>query len=109
MKKLPNKLPTAILLASLALVSGSAYAAGKVVICHIPPGNPDNAHTISVSKSAVPAHLAHGDELVPCPDESVGTSVGNMFTICDDREGETGSRVTMNLVGRVVSQRFSCD
>jgi putative hemolysin len=39
----------------------------KVLICHIPPGEPDNAHTISVSPNAVPAHLAHGDTLGPCP------------------------------------------
>ena len=38
----------------------------KVVICHIPPGNPGNLHTIIVSASAVPAHLAHGDYLGPC-------------------------------------------
>jgi len=39
----------------------------KVLICHIPPGNPENAHTISVSVNAVPAHLAHGDTEGPCP------------------------------------------
>jgi|SRR5918997_2669869 hypothetical protein len=39
----------------------------KVTICHIPPGNPDNAHTIRVSENAVDAHLAHGDELGKCP------------------------------------------
>ena len=39
----------------------------KVVICHVPPGNPDNAHTIEVSENAVDAHLAHGDTLGPCP------------------------------------------
>ena len=33
----------------------------KVVICHIPPGNPSKAHTISVGSSALSAHLAHGD------------------------------------------------
>jgi hypothetical protein len=38
----------------------------KVLICHIPPGHPENAHTISVDQSAVPAHLAHGDTLGPC-------------------------------------------
>jgi hypothetical protein len=38
----------------------------KVTICHIPPGNPDNAHTISVSENAVPAHLAHGDTIGEC-------------------------------------------
>ena len=33
----------------------------QVTICHIPPGNPDNAHTIVVGAPAVDAHLAHGD------------------------------------------------
>ena len=42
----------------------------KVLICHIPPGNPENAHTISVSVNAVPAHLAHGDTEGPCPDDT---------------------------------------
>ncbi len=42
---------------------------GKSVICHIPSGNPDNRHTIEVGQSAVPAHLAHGDTLGPCPSE----------------------------------------
>ena len=41
----------------------------KVLICHHPPGNPDKLVTISVSPSAVPAHLAHGDTLGPCPDD----------------------------------------
>ena len=35
-------------------------------ICHLPPGNPGNAHTISVGAPAVSAHLAHGDTLGPC-------------------------------------------
>jgi hypothetical protein len=38
----------------------------QVTICHIPPGNPANAHTITVGASAVPAHLAHGDTLGAC-------------------------------------------
>jgi hypothetical protein len=38
----------------------------KVKICHIPPGNPDNAHTIRVSENAVDAHLEHGDTLGKC-------------------------------------------
>jgi hypothetical protein len=40
---------------------------GKVVICHIPPGNPANRHTIEVGEPAVSAHLAHGDTLGTCP------------------------------------------
>jgi hypothetical protein len=40
----------------------------KVTICHIPPGNPDNRHTITVGESAVAAHIQnHGDTLGPCP------------------------------------------
>ncbi|ATB45155.1 hypothetical protein [Corallococcus macrosporus] len=38
----------------------------KVTICHIPPGNPANAHSITVSVSAWPAHERHGDTLGPC-------------------------------------------
>ena len=39
----------------------------KITICHIPPGNPDNAHTISVSGNAKNAHSAHGDTMGECP------------------------------------------
>jgi hypothetical protein len=40
----------------------------KVTICHIPPGNPANRHTITVGESAVDAHVSnHGDTLGPCP------------------------------------------
>ncbi len=57
----------ASLVASLLLLATTTYAkSDKVDVCHIPPGNPDNAHLISVSESAVPAHVAnHGDEVVP--------------------------------------------
>jgi hypothetical protein len=39
----------------------------KVAVCHKPPGNPSNKHTIFIDASAVPAHLAHGDSLGFCP------------------------------------------
>jgi len=39
----------------------------KTTICHIPPGNPANAHTLCIGNQAVPAHLQnHGDYLGPC-------------------------------------------
>ena len=38
----------------------------KTTICHVPPGNPANAHTICVGNAAVPAHLDHGDFLGTC-------------------------------------------
>lgn len=39
----------------------------QVTICHRPPGDPQSEQTITVSRSAVPAHLGHGDTLGPCP------------------------------------------
>jgi hypothetical protein len=56
----------------------------KVTICHIPPGNPANAHTITVGAPAVPAHLAHGDHLGAClPTEKSPDMPGG----CDTPDG----------------------
>ena len=49
----------------------------KTTICHIPPGNPGNAHTISVSSRAVAAHLSHGDHLGLCRDNETGGGTDN--------------------------------
>ena len=38
----------------------------QVTICHIPPGKPDKANTITIDASAWPAHQAHGDTMGPC-------------------------------------------
>ena len=38
----------------------------KVTVCHVPPGNPANSHTIRIGESAVVAHIAHGDRLGDC-------------------------------------------
>jgi hypothetical protein len=43
----------------------------KTLICHVPRGNPDNAHTINIDVAAVPAHLGHGD-----PEDSLGVGCG---------------------------------
>jgi hypothetical protein len=37
----------------------------KVLVCHKP--DKKGGHTISISSSAVPAHLGHGDKLGACP------------------------------------------
>jgi len=43
----------------------------KTTICHIPPGNPANAHTLCVGNAAVAAHLRnHGDSLGACVKET---------------------------------------
>lgn len=46
--------------------TGTPEPGDQVTVCHIPPGNSGNAHTITVGASAVDAHLAHGDHLGPC-------------------------------------------
>jgi hypothetical protein len=70
---------------------GYGYGAAKVTICHIPPGNPDNAHTITVGAPAVPAHLAHGDTLGPCP-EVVAAAVQNAGTQQKTNHGKGKSK-----------------
>ncbi len=62
----------AVFALALALVLGlalpmAAQAGGnKIDVCHIPPGNPANWHTINVSVNAWPAHEAHGDYMMAC-------------------------------------------
>lgn len=46
-------------------------AGEKVALCHFPPGNPDNFHTIVVGPDAVESHLAHGDTEGPCDDDDL--------------------------------------
>lgn len=56
------------------------------VICHIPPGNPGNRHTLTVGTNAVSAHLNHGDHAGPCDDDDDGhDDDGDDF---DDDESE---------------------
>ncbi len=45
----------------------------KVKLCHVPPGNPENAHVIEISEKGLAAHLAHGDCYAP-EDSSPGDS-----------------------------------
>ena len=73
----------------------------KVEICHIPPGNPGEAHTIEVNVRALPAHLAHGDVEGPCKSERPGGKVddGNRRPVAragDDRCVLFGSRVELD-------------
>lgn len=45
----------------------TAHAGSKVEICHFPPGNPANFHTITVNEKALGAHIEnHGDSEGNC-------------------------------------------
>jgi len=61
---------------------------GWVTICHIPPGNPANAHTITVSINALPAHLAHGDYEGTC--QAQGLSGGVIYYTTFHNEVQSG-------------------
>lgn len=89
---------------------------GKVTICHIPPGNPAAAHTISVGKPALQAHLGHGDIEGECgeresrlDDHGLGIAIFTLkedgiielYGSCDDGEcnviGRIEIAITLNL------------
>lgn len=76
---------------------------GKQTVCHIPPGNPANAHTISVGSPAVQAHLAHGDRLGGCIEPTVPPKCDGKGHISGHDHGSdstgtsTGTDTTANL------------
>lgn len=50
-----------------------------MTICHYPPGNPENAQTITIPISAWPAHEAHGDDIGPCETQMGGSIIFTTF------------------------------
>ena len=46
-----------VVLFMLVFAQAVSAANSKVQICHIPPGNPGNFHTITISEKALGAHL----------------------------------------------------
>jgi len=67
----------------------------KTVMCHIPPGNPDAAHTIAVgSPAAVRTHLAHGDTEGSCN----GNGGGGEGNEGGDENGEAKLTVIKEIV-----------
>lgn len=64
------------LILTILLGSSAAWAGSKVEVCHVPPGDPANFHTITVSEKAFSKHLAHGDLAGACNQICA--------TLCDD-------------------------
>jgi len=74
---------------SLSVQSAQAKQEAKVTICHYPPGNPSNYHTMEVAQPAVSAHLAHGDTLGACAPPACVCPPGMASCVCAD--GTPGS------------------
>lgn len=67
---------------TFVIMPGIAFAGGaKVDVCHIPPGNPDNFHTIRISEKALDKHMAHGD--------LAGACNASCAELCDDGDACT--------------------
>jgi hypothetical protein len=62
------------LIPSGSLAQGNS-GKSRLTICHLPPGNPDAGHTMTVSEQAWRAHESHGDYLGPC--EGSGDEYGD--------------------------------
>lgn len=92
-------------LASVTIFVASAAWAEKQAICHFPPGNPSNFHTIIISENAVAKHVEkHGD--------SVGTCLENCEDVCDDGDACTqDTQANPNKCTCMVDPRpaVSCD
>ncbi len=82
-----------VLAASCGLAFGNvgvsaATPAPTVAICHVPPGNPGNAHLITVGAPAVPAHVRlHGDAVCAAGDSDC----------CADPDGEVCTNVASDV------------
>ena len=65
-----------VALLTLFFISSAFAGSPKVEVCHIPPDDPDNYHTIKINEKALAAHLAHFDLVGAC----------NQFCaeLCDD-------------------------
>lgn len=50
----------------------------KITICHIPPGNPDNCHEITISMNALEAHLDHHGDTFYCENQEQYDAVREM-------------------------------
>jgi hypothetical protein len=92
----------ALLIALCALTAPAAWAGNaKVQVCHIPPGNPSNFHTITISENALQAHLGHGD--------IAGTCFAHCDTLCSDGNPCTIDACDANEQCRTTHPPVNCD
>lgn len=74
----------------------------QVTVCHMPPGNPGNARTLTIGASAEEAHRAHGDTPGECDEEELAPTRQEQqrdafcekrpdHRRCDDQESSSAS------------------
>lgn len=80
---------------------------GKVDICHLPPGNPENEHTLNVSENAIRAHLAHGDRLGDCDDCDPNVYTNRLIEYRIDADGNLLRRVLDSSLNIIESATFA--
>lgn len=109
-----RRFPSLTVLTVLFTLTAPAAWAGnnKVQVCHIPPGNPGNFHTITVSENALSAHLGHGDLAGACFAHcDTLCSDGNACTIdaCDASEHCLSSHPPVNCDDSSLCTTDSCN
>jgi hypothetical protein len=79
---------------------------GKVTICHCPPGNPDNCHTISVGSKAAAAHLRNheNDSEGEC-EEGTTTTTAEPTTTTAEPTTTTAEPTTTTTAGIAAANR----
>ena len=97
-----NRISLISFISTLLLTLGSAgvHAKGgaKVEVCHEPPGNPSNYHTIRINEKALKAHLAHGDSAGSC-DDVYPDQVNLQILGINDYHGHLESTTPGNIEG----------
>ncbi|MCH7968399.1 MAG: hypothetical protein IH841_04035 [Thaumarchaeota archaeon] len=65
----------------------------KTVICHVPPGNPSKAHTITIGDPAVSKHIAHGDYVGSCDGEGGPMVTAEVESLLGGKQAEREARL----------------
>jgi hypothetical protein len=86
-----------------------------ITICHKPNGNSNNVQTLTIPKSALTTHLAHGDHIGPCTEadkpqvntpvvvppatgtQTQPTTTEEQITICHKPNGHSGNVQTLTI------------
>ena len=76
-------------------------------MCHVPPGNPGNAHTICINASAVPAHLANGSVLGACGELQAACGGAAMRMASNQTEATEAQAIDMNAIPNPFSDNLT--